>query len=49
MSIWQEYAATAMAVTESAPLGGGDEVELPDYLREEAGIPEKSQVVRQRG
>lgn len=26
------------------PFGGGDEVELPDYLREEAGIPEKAKL-----
>ena len=44
MYIWPEYAATATAVTESAPLGGGDEVDLPDYLREEAGIPEKAKL-----
>ena len=27
-----------------ASFGGGDEVELPDYLREEAGIPEKAKL-----
>ena len=26
------------------PFGGGDEVDLPDYLREEAGIPEKAKL-----
>lgn len=26
------------------PFEGGDEVELPDYLREEAGIPEKAKL-----
>ena len=44
MSIWQEYAATAMGCDGECPFGGGDEVELPDYLREEAGIPEKAKL-----
>ena len=44
MSIWQEYAATAMAVTESAPLGAGTRWSCRTIVREEAGIPEKAKL-----